>query len=279
MNGLKNVRRRRDDALSRIAWDELEVLLVAHYRTQGYQVEHVGTGGTRVRFDGGVDLKLRKDDEFIVVQCKHWNAKQVPHNDVHQLIGIMVNQGATGAILVTSGEFTRYAIESAGKQGHVQLIDGNRLRAMIGPLPDTGAADSSFSDSIEPTASAQPLSMRARRRRDKRDAGVGRLAGIAVTIVFVCVVLFLVRNALVHVQTTQASAHLPVTTRQPAIVRSPPPPALTMHRSTAPSSAVETTADPASISRASTSDADVREWQRRNAAAMKILEKTTPEMQ
>ncbi len=136
MYGLKNVRSRRADALTRVGWDRLEVLLADHYRGQGWDVEHVGTGGTRSRFDGGIDLKLRRADEYVVVQCKHWNAKQVPHNEVHQLLGIMVNEGATGAILATSGEFTRYARESAAKGGHVELIDGDALRTMLGPLPE-----------------------------------------------------------------------------------------------------------------------------------------------
>jgi restriction system protein len=136
MKGLKNVRNRRTDALTHVRWDQLESLLVAYYRGQGYQVEHCGTGATGACFDGGIDLKLRKDDAYILVQCKHWNAKQVPHNDVHQLLGLMVNEGATGAILVTSGEFTRAAVEAALKQGHVQLVDGDDLRAMLGPLPE-----------------------------------------------------------------------------------------------------------------------------------------------
>ncbi len=136
MNGLKNVRNRRNDALTQVGWDELEAMLAVYYRGQGYRVEHVGTGASGTRFDGGIDLKLHKDDAYILVQCKHWNAKQVPHNDVHQLIGVMVNEGATGAILATSGEFTRAAIEAATKQGHVQLVDGDDLRGMLGPLPE-----------------------------------------------------------------------------------------------------------------------------------------------
>ena len=138
--GLKAVRHRRDDALSRIGWDRLETLLAERYRREGYAVEHFGTGGSGQRFDGGIDLKLRKDDAYILVQSKHWNAYQVTHNAVHELLGVMVNQGATGAILVTIGEFTRAAIEAATKQGHVQLIDGDGLRAMLGPLPEPAAS-------------------------------------------------------------------------------------------------------------------------------------------
>lgn len=135
MNGLKPVRARRDDALTQVNWQQLEVLLAVYYRGQGYQVEHVGTGATGARSDGGIDLKLRRAEEYVLVQVKHWNAYQVPHNDVHQLLGLMVNEGATGAVLVTSGEFTKEAIEAATRQGHVQLIDGAELRALLGPLP------------------------------------------------------------------------------------------------------------------------------------------------
>lgn len=136
MKGLKNVRTRRTDTLTQVGWEQLESLLAVYYRGQGYTVDHCGTGASGARFDGGIDLKLRKDDAYVLVQCKHWNAKQVPHNDVHQLLGLMVNEGATGAVLVTSGEFTRAAIEAATKQGHVQLVDGDDLRAMLGPLPE-----------------------------------------------------------------------------------------------------------------------------------------------
>ena len=140
---LKRVSHRRDDALARTDWAEVERLLAKHYGYAGFEVDHCGTGSGVSRYDGGIDLKLRRGEEFIIVQCKHWNTMKVPHNDVHQLIGVMVNEGATGAILVTSGEFTRAAIEAATKQGHVQLVDGDDLREMLGPLPEPQAASMS----------------------------------------------------------------------------------------------------------------------------------------
>ena len=141
MGGLKNVRSRWGDALSQSKWDEFEALLAEYYRGQGFEVEHTGTGRTRAGFDGGIDLKLRRDGRYVVVQCKHWNAKQVPHNEVHQLIGVMATEHATDAVLVTSGEFTAYARDSAAKVGNIELIDGVRLRQMLGPLmPDPAPA-------------------------------------------------------------------------------------------------------------------------------------------
>lgn len=139
-HGLKHVSRRHNDALTKIRWDRLERLLAEHYQAQGYEVDHVGTGGAGGRFDGGIDLKLRRGGEYIVVQVKHWNAYQVPHNDVHQLIGLMVNEGATGAILITSGEFTKAAIEAGTRHGHVQLVDGRELRELL-DLPEEPVGD------------------------------------------------------------------------------------------------------------------------------------------
>src|SRR5690606_33439390 len=103
-NGLTRVTRRHDDALARLDPFEFESLIAEHYRRQGYDVERVGHAGTH--FDGGIDLKLRRGDEYIVVQCKRETAYKVPHNVGHELIGVMCTQGATGAIVVSIGEFT-----------------------------------------------------------------------------------------------------------------------------------------------------------------------------
>lgn len=139
--GLKRVKNRHQDALARVSWERMESLLAVYYAAHGYTVEHVGTGKSGTRFDGGIDLKLRRDDEYVLVQVKHWNAYKVPHNDVNQLMGLRWNEGATGAILITSGEFTHAAIEAAKRQGNVELIDGVQLREMIGPFAE-------FSDGV-----------------------------------------------------------------------------------------------------------------------------------
>lgn len=284
MNRLKNVRSRWGDPLSRIGWANFETMLADYYRKQGYQVEHVGTGGTSARFDGGIDLKLRNDHEFIVVQCKHWNAKQVPHNDVHQLLGIMVNEGATGAILITSGEFTTYAKEAAAKQGHVQLIDGNALRAMIGPLPESHAVSSDSSDRVgafasivgERLLSAAEARVRGNRRHRSPYAPITQaILFLVVVIVVVVMMRIAINNALASLarpapaqavripvmQIPQAAPPQPyVSTSQPEVVAVRTP----------SGTRYETRFTPP------TSDAGMKEWKRKNAESMKILEKTTP---
>lgn len=146
---INHVRNRRHDALSRVDWRDFERLLADHYRRQGWRVDHCGTAAGASRFDGGIDIKLFRDDAYVVVQCKHWNARQVTHNAVHELAGITLTERATGAILVTSGEFTRHAIASAAKLGNMQLVDGDALRGMLGYVPEP----QSFARPVEDRAS------------------------------------------------------------------------------------------------------------------------------
>jgi hypothetical protein len=122
-----------DDPLSRMDTLKFEALVADYYRGQGYRVVECGTGGTKGRYDGGIDLKLYRDDEYIVVQCKRYTNSVVKHNDVHQLLGIMHTEGATRAIFINSGEYSRHALRKLHGIPNFQMIDGMQLREMIGP--------------------------------------------------------------------------------------------------------------------------------------------------
>lgn len=231
--GLKPVSHRREDALAQVGWQNLERMLAEHYRRVGYEVEHTGTAHSQSRFDGGIDLKLRRGGEYVVVQVKHWNACKVPHNDVHQLLGIMVNEGATGAIFVTSGEFTKAAVEAAGRHGHVALIDGDELRQMLGPLPDSAPArhdsPSGFMDAAsERLLAAAEDRIRYGRRGAKRTARVGlgfmaakaalSLLVLALGLVVIGSIFDRVNKNLVHVATPETRNSRPVANDLPAPV-------------------------------------------------------------
>lgn len=255
MNRLKNVSNRRDDALTRVGWDRLETMLADFYRGQGWSVDHVGTGASRARFDGGIDLKLRRDGEYVLVQCKHWNAKQVTHNAVHELLGIKVNENATGAIVITSGEFTRAAQEAATRQGHVQLIDGDALRVMLGPQLDALA-------STEPP----PLPGAPVYRRKHKEMSVRRrsslLFGAVMFAALICYGLFRLLtwplNHTIEVDLPQRTGSRPRQSPAPYATPVQPPP--------------ETQAKaPPRIEPAMT-DAELEEWKRKNAESMRILE-------
>lgn len=266
---LRNVRQRYADALTQVSWQDFERLLASHYERQGYQVDHVGTAGAGGQFDGGIDLKLRRDGQYLVVQCKHWIAKQVPHNEVHQLLGIMQTQNATGGILVTSGEFTRAAYDAAAKEPRIQLIDGAALRRMLGPSVTAPAPTPNNPSGVKPirytnsNQTSRPL--RHSRRPRTRDTG----QRIALSIIAALLVMFVINRALTNM----------------AKKFSPPSPALIAPSPTSQSPASRGTpaADPATPilgyeQGVPKTDEAMQDWKRRNAESMKILEKTTPGM-
>ena len=247
--GLKHVSRRHNDALAQVKWDRLERLLADHYRAQGYDVDHVGTGGAGGRFDGGIDLKLRRGTEYVLVQVKHWNAFKVPHNDVHQLIGLMVNEGATSAILVTSGEFTKAAIEAGTRHGHVELVDGQELRELL-DLPEAAEDDSEpalggriawgVGEDLAHAALGRVGARGGRHRRGGRGragGGIGAMLGLglfklAASIVLFLILLLFIRSVLTSAVTgvTQSLQATPAAGEQaaparPATTRPAPGPA------------------------------------------------------
>jgi restriction system protein len=255
MNGLKHASHRHDDALSRIGWAELEHVLATYYREVGWWVEHVGTGVTGARFDGGVDLKIRRDADIVLVQCKYWNAKQVTHNAVHELLGLMVNQGATGAILVSSGEFTHAAIVAAQRHGHVKLIDGETLRGMLGPLPES---QSELPHSAVPASAAH-----ATRPRRSANALLW-LAAVVAAIAFALIVRSMFERP------ADTAVAPPIDTKAAPVVQ----PAIVIY---APQSAVAEPVLSMPAPRPPT-QAEIRESQRKADEAVRLIEHSTPEM-
>lgn len=294
---LKRVSYRRNDTLARIDWAELERLLAKHYGHAGFEVDHCGTGSGASRYDGGIDLKMRRGEEFILVQCKHWNAMKVPHNDVHQLIGLMVNEGATGAILVTSGEFTRAAIEAATKHGQVQLVDGDDLRAMLGPLPEPNEAPMSrfeqllSSDLGQSTKGAAGYAVERllaaaddRIRGGGRRSMVSRTVGASAKILILKVVVGLLVPILIVLAFMGWVAHvfrpdylMPTAPAASAPVQ--PQQGVAQSQAAQASPVVEQieAAHPTHTPHEPTAE-EIREQQRRAEEAIKVLEATTPEL-
>lgn len=112
-------------ALQDMSWAEFELLIGEAYRRQGYSVEETGQGGA----DGGVDLILRRGQNKYLVQCKHWRSTSVGVNVIRELYGL-VAAGADRGIIVTSGQFTKDAIDFArGKP--LELIGREALAELI----------------------------------------------------------------------------------------------------------------------------------------------------
>lgn len=279
---LKKVRSRWTDTLTQVGWDEFERRVAEYYREQGYRVEHTGTGSSRAMSDGGIDIKLYRDGEYTVVQCKHWNVGQVPHNAVHELIGVMHTEGAQRAILITSGEFTDHAMRSAEKFMPIQLIGGAQIRAMLGPLPEQAPAPL---PGHETPSWAAPNS----RRRPQAPPSVTSTL-VAATLAIILVGYLYITNVMnglgapLNRNTQPRPVGAPAAAAGPAQRDGQSPPPRDASRSSMPRPAQAmyaapiTTPDgrPAARGITPNSKEEMADWERENAKSMKILEKTTP---
>lgn len=114
------------DWLNKLSWQEFERQVGEVYRHRGYRVEEVGGGGA----DGGVDLRLRRDGQTSIVQCKRWRTFKVGVKPVRELFGVMAAERADRAIFITSGVYTEEALSFAqGKP--IELVDGAQLAQMF----------------------------------------------------------------------------------------------------------------------------------------------------
>jgi len=121
------------ESIRSLSWREFEELLAEAFRRQGFSVEHCGAAGP----DGGVDLRLSKAGEATIVQCKHWQARQVGVRVVRELRGVIASEGVQSGIIITSGSFTPDARDFAATNP-VRLIDGSELTSMIGRVQKSG---------------------------------------------------------------------------------------------------------------------------------------------
>lgn len=119
--------RQKDIATLRsLSWRDFEKLVGEAFRRDGYSITETGGAGA----DGGVDLVLKKNNEKILVQCKHWKTGKVGVKIIRELYGVVVAEGATGGIVISSGIFTREASNFA-KNKPLELIGGRGLLKII----------------------------------------------------------------------------------------------------------------------------------------------------
>lgn len=114
------------DSLNGMTWREFEMTVAEAFRLDGFRVEDRGGSSA----DGGIDLVLYREREKFLVQCKQWKAYTVGVGVVRELYGVMASEGATGGFVVTSGKFSKDAVDFAEGR-NVTLVDGPILFDMI----------------------------------------------------------------------------------------------------------------------------------------------------
>jgi restriction system protein len=113
-----------------LSWIRFEQLVGEAFRRQGYSVEEIGLGGA----DGGIDLRLRRDGQLHIVQCKQWRRARVGVSVVREMFGLLVHHGAHRVKIVTIGDFTPDALAFA-RDKPIDCVDGAQLLQLIEGLP------------------------------------------------------------------------------------------------------------------------------------------------
>jgi restriction system protein len=192
--------------------------------------------------DGGIDLILRAGGKTILVQCKQWRNQRVDVKTVREMFGVLVHERADALKIVALGDYTPDARRFArGKP--IELIDGTALLGM--------------------TRSVQRRDSRSAQMMDRPAAFIGSVA-LALSIIYA-----LSGNP----SATAASAAFQPTYLPPASARTPTP------ASPLPHVVRIQPAQQEGYGSVPQTEEELREWKRRNAEGMKILEKTTPEME
>ena len=80
-----------------------------------------------------MDIRLQKDGQLHLVQCKQWQSQKVGVNVVREMYGLMTAESAASAIVICSGIFTEEA-KSFAEGKAIDLVDGAQLEALIGQV-------------------------------------------------------------------------------------------------------------------------------------------------
>jgi hypothetical protein len=96
----------KEHTLQRLSPRAFEELCASIARSWGYQARATGKSG-----DGGVDVEMWRDGEYVVAQCKHYYNRTVPIGHVRDFYGAMIHVGAARGYFFTTGRFSDGAYE------------------------------------------------------------------------------------------------------------------------------------------------------------------------
>ncbi len=117
----------RPSDLQKLTPAEFEELCAAIARAWGYEARAVGESG-----DGGVDVQMWRDGEYVVGQCKRYKGT-VPISHVRDFYGAMMHVGAARGYFFTTSRFSDGAYEFV-KGKPLELLDGPYLQNVISRL-------------------------------------------------------------------------------------------------------------------------------------------------
>jgi restriction system protein len=118
---------REIQAIQTLSHKQFENLVAEAYDRLGYLVlEH-----SAFAEDQGIDLVLRKSANLYLVRCRNWQSREIGIEVVNRMYSLMYDRQASGAIIITSGTFSRDALRFAADKP-IELVDGRQLIGLIG---------------------------------------------------------------------------------------------------------------------------------------------------
>ena len=120
------------EVFAAIEWRRFEAVCEALFAQAGFETRAQSHGP-----DGGVDIWLysrHAEGPVAVVQCKHWQNKQVPVSALREFYGVMASYKLARGTYATSSTFTADALAFAQANG-INAQDGNGLLRLIAQRP------------------------------------------------------------------------------------------------------------------------------------------------
>jgi HJR/Mrr/RecB family endonuclease len=104
---------------------EFEHFIAKLFSLKGFEATVTPPSG-----DGGKDVILKKAGQLMVVECKRYNSPKVTRPDVQKFHSAVIDMKATEGYFVTTGQFTKPAIEYVTDKP-IHLIDLLKLLDLI----------------------------------------------------------------------------------------------------------------------------------------------------
>jgi len=113
-----------------IEWRRFEAVVEALFQQAGFETKAQAHGA-----DQGVDVWLYSKHQpgtpVSIVQCKHWQGKQVGVDKIRELRGVMAAHNVRRGQFATTSTFSAAAVEFAARNS-INLLDVSGLLALIG---------------------------------------------------------------------------------------------------------------------------------------------------
>ncbi|WP_179281781.1 restriction endonuclease [Paenibacillus sp. VTT E-133280] len=122
----RQISRLRDlNYLKKMCPFEFEEYMARVFRCAGYESKVTKRTG-----DGGKDIILRRNGEVRLVECKRYTSPKVGRPDIQKFHSAMIDFNAVEGFYITTGEFTKQALECAENKS-ILTINGEHLLNLI----------------------------------------------------------------------------------------------------------------------------------------------------